>query len=143
MSAVPLQRPRGGPPRPHLRVVTPPTRRHTVAFALLTVALGAISVFTTVAVNALAAGDAVRARALEEAVQRDERHYAELVAEVARLEDPARVEQVATTDLGMVPADGARFLVLDGVLTDDEEGEDAVEVGDRADPLKPVLSVER
>lgn len=145
MSAVPLHRNRSAPRpsgRPRLRVVPPPRKRHTVVFALLTIALCGVSVFTTVAVNALAAGDAVRMRALEEAVAESERQYAELVAEVAHLEDPARVEAVAVDELGMVPADAARFLVIDAPIPDDA-GQEVLVGGEPADPLKQVLSVER
>lgn len=147
MSAIPLQRDRTGPrsgSAPRLRLVPPPRKRHTVVFALITVALCGVSVFTTVAVNALAAGDAVRLRELETAVADNERRYAELVAEVAHLEDPARIEAVAVEDLGMVPAESSRFLVIDAQVPEDAPQEEQLLVGgDEADPLKPVLSVER
>jgi cell division protein FtsL len=140
MSALPAPRHRPTA-APHLRVVPPPRPRHTLAYAVLILLVCAAAIFATVAFGALAAGHAVAAAELEREVAEAERRYAELVAEVAELEDPARIERVATERLGMVPADGARYLVLDRPLPDDDE--EPIPAGGRADPLKPVLSVER
>lgn len=143
MSATPLPlRTRSGG-RPRLRVVPEPTPRHTLAYTVVILALTGVVVFTTVAINALAAGDAVRARALENEVADAEQRYGELIAEVAHLEDPARISAVARDDLGMVPPAGAEFLVLDRSLPQDTQGPQEVQAGGSADPLKPVLSVER
>lgn len=144
MSAVPAgRRPAPSPRSPQLRVVSRPPTRHTLAFCLLLLALGALAVFATVTLNALAAADAVRTAQLEQEVAEAERRYGDLVAEVAALEDPARIERVAIDQLGMVPADGARYVVLDRPLPADDDGPPEVTAGGRTDPLKPVLSVQR
>ncbi|MDP9022117.1 MAG: hypothetical protein M3N57_05330 [Actinomycetota bacterium] len=144
MSAVPQSR--RGPDRaraPRLRVVTAPRRRRRLLFALLLVAISGAAVFSTVTLNALAAADAVHAARLEADVAEAERRYAELVAEVAALEDPARIEQVALEELGMVPADGARFLVVDRRLPHDGAVVTEAATGSQTDRMKPVLSVQR
>lgn len=128
--------------RRHLRVVEEPRRRHTLAYALLAIALAGATVFGTVTLNALAAGDAVAADALEREVGAQEREYGSLVAEVARLEDPARIE-AAARELGLVRATSPRTVQLSRVLPADGVVNDAVAAGDTTDPLKPVLSVER
>ena len=129
--------------RAHLRVVAEPRPRHTLRFALLYLGLAGATVFGTVSLNALAAGDAVAAHRLEQEVVTAERDYAMLVAEVARLEDPARI-RAAALDLGMVPAGSVRFLVVDRTLPADGVMPDLVASDDEAtDPLKPVLSVEK
>lgn len=145
MSAVPLQRsrPAAAPAaRRHLRVVPEPRRRHTLLFALLYLVVGAVMVFGTVTVNALAAADAVETERLEREVVAEERRYASLVAEVARLEDPARIEAAAAA-LGMVRAESPRQLVLERSLPADRHDADTVVAGGTTDPLKPVLSAER
>jgi cell division protein FtsB len=129
--------------RRHLRVVPEARPRHTLRFALLYVVLAGATVFGTVSLNALAAGDAVAARQLEQELVSAEREYAALVAEVARLEDPARI-RAAALDLGLVPAGSVRFLVVDRTLPADGVTPDLVASDDQAtDPLKPVLSVEK
>lgn len=145
MSAVPLHRGRPATPsraRRHLRVVPEPRSRHTLRFALLYLLVGAAMVFGTVTVNALAAADAVEAERLERDVQLQERRYTSLVAEVARLEDPARIETAAAA-LGMVRAESPRQLVLERSLPADRDGAEPVVAGATTDPLKPVLSAER
>ena len=153
MSAVPLQRTRPAPvrevlPTPaerarrHLRVVPEPRVRHTLAFALLYLVVGAAIVFGTVTVNALAAADAVEAERLERTVAAEQRRYAGLVAEVARLEDPARIE-AAAAELGMVRAESPRQLALERTLPADRVDEDTVVAGTTTDPLKSVLSADR
>jgi cell division protein FtsL len=129
--------------RRHLRVVREPRRRHALLWALVTMVVAAGLVFGTVSINALAAGNAVEARELEAAVNEAEQRYGELVAEVARLEDPARIEQAAA-ELGMVRAESPRYLVVERVLPADGAADRAVvDAGETADPLKPVLSAER
>lgn len=131
--------------RPDLRVVTPARRRHTAAYSIALVVLCAATIFGTVSVNALAAGDAVTARELEREVAEAERRYAQLVAEVAGLEEPARIEQVARDEIGMVPAAGVRFIHLDRALPEDRAVSTSGEVvaGAQPDPMKPVLSADR
>lgn len=146
MSAVtaPLRRSRDLAPEPrrHLRVVDEPTARHTLAYALVMVAVLGASVFGAVTLNALAAGAAVEARTLDAHVAEAERSYAQLVADVASLEDPARIRETAL-DLGLVPAGPARFVALERNLPADGAVVASQEPGSSPDPLKPLLSVER
>jgi hypothetical protein len=129
-------------PRRHLQVVEEPRKRHTLLFALLTIAILGGAVFGTVTLNALAAAHAVEARELEARVADAERSYAQLVADVAALEDPARI-RAAALDLGLVPAGPGRHVVVARNLPADGAVADIEVPGRTADPLKPVLSVER
>ncbi len=147
MSAVsaPLRRKTATPQtrrRPQLRVVEEPRPRHTLLFVLVYIAVAAGAVFMTVSLNALAAGDAVAAQRLERQVSASERQYGQLVADVATLENPARIEKVAT-GMGMVPAPAPRYLEIDRTLPTDHQDGKPVVAGETTDPLKPVLSVER
>jgi cell division protein FtsL len=146
MTASPHVREAGNTParrHPHLRLVTPGPQRHTRSFALLLALLAIAAVFATVAVNALGAADALTARTLQAEVAEAERRHAELVAEVAALEHPGRVEAVAVDELGMVVPTDARFLVLGRALPEDGRRVSEIVAGEEADPLKPILSVER
>lgn len=130
-------------PGARLHVVAEPRPRHSLRYLLLSLVLTGATVFGTVSLNALAAGDAVAARQLDQQVVEAEREYAALVAEVARLEDPARIRQAAL-EMGMVPAGSVRFLTVDRTLPADGVDPDLVAQADEAtDPLKSVLSVER
>lgn len=126
----------------HLEVVGEPQHRHTLAYALLIIAVLGGAVFGTVTLNALTAADAVQARALEAQVAESEREYAQLVADVAALENPARIREAAL-ELGLVAGGPGRHVRLernlpaDGAVTELDNGRRA------ADPLKPVLSAER
>ena len=153
MSAVPLPRHRAatrvpvgtvpvGRARRHLRVVPEARVRHTLLYVLLYLVVGAAIVFGTVTVNALAAGHAVEAEALERAVAAEEQRYTALVAEVARLEDPARIE-AAAAELGMIRAESPRQLALLRPLPADRDVAGTVVAGATTDPLKPVLSADR
>lgn len=153
MSAVPLPRHRPAPvrgarptsaqrARRHLRVVPEHRARHTLLYTLLYLVVGAVMVFGTVTVNALAAADAVEAERLERAVAVEQQRYVTSVAEVARLEDPARIE-AAAAELGMVRAESPRQLVLQRTLPADRLDTETVVAGATTDPLKPVLSAER
>ncbi|MFP4149043.1 MAG: hypothetical protein ACLFUG_09115 [Nitriliruptoraceae bacterium] len=126
----------------HLRVVDRPVRRHTLAFALLWIVVLGTAVFGAVALNALAAAASVEARALESHVSEAERQHAQLVADVAHLEDPARVRAAAEA-LGMVPPGPVRHLSLERSLPADSLVPAARTPAAPADPLKPLLSVER
>jgi hypothetical protein len=128
--------------RDHLRVVEEPRKRHTLLFALLIVAVLGGAIFGTVTLNALAAAHAVEARELDRRVADAERSYAQLVADVAALEDPARI-RAAAHDLGLVPAGPGRHVVLHRNLPADGAVPAIERPGRAADPLKPVLSVER
>lgn len=129
--------------RGRLRIVRARERRHALPFLLLLLLLAAAAVFGAVGLNALAAGDAVRARELERAVADQERAYGQLVAEVARLEEPARIRRIAVEELGMVVPDAVRVLHLNRSLAADTRGGEVVDAADPADPLKPILTKER
>jgi hypothetical protein len=149
MSAVapPRRNPRAVPSgrtsedRPRLRVVEPARPVPTLVFALLTIVVIAGAIFGTVTLNALAAAHAVEARELEARVAEGERAYAQQVADVAALEDPARIRRAAL-DLGLVPAGPSRHLALTRALPADGAVTETLP-GDAADPLKPVLSANR
>lgn len=138
--------PRPGPgdarPGRHLRVVEEPRSRHTLRYALLAIVIVGAAVFGAVSLNALAAGQAVRAEQLQTRVVEAERTHGQLVAAVARLEDPDRIRRAAG-ELGLVPAPTRRYLTTDETLPGDAARGRAVQPGEAADPLKPVLSVQR
>lgn len=145
MSAVtaPLRRSRPAPVTDrHLRVVEEPVTRHALAYGVVMIVVFAAAVFGAVALNALAAGSAVEARALEAHVVEAERRYAQLVADVATLEDPARV-RAAALELGMVPPGPVRHLTLERSLPVDRFVPATRTPDATADPLKPLLSMER
>ncbi len=132
----------------HLRVVDEPTTRHTLVYALAMIVVFGAAVFGAVSLNALAAGASVEARALEAHVAEAERVYAQQVADVAGLEDPARI-RAAALELGMVPAGPVRHLTLERNLPADGAVQDAPSAPGTPtdpgtpDPLKPLLSAER
>ena len=130
------------PRRRHLRVVEEPRPRHTLAYVLAIIVVLGAAIFGTVALNALAAANSVESRELTTRVAEAEREYAQLVADVAALEAPARIRE-AGLDLGLVPASGGRHVALTRPLPADGAVDDAVAPGGTTDPLKPVLSVER
>jgi cell division protein FtsL len=139
------RRPENRPTRrePGLRLVEPERGRRSVLYALFIAILCALAVFATVTSHALAAADALRTHDLERELADAERRYAALTAEVAALERPGRIEEVATEDLGMVAAaTTSRFVVLERPLPDDRAGDGGVVAGEQPDPLKPVLSAE-
>ncbi|MEX2420373.1 MAG: hypothetical protein WD670_01005, partial [Actinomycetota bacterium] len=141
MSAVtaPLRRSRELTPsrQPRLEVVPEPLVRHTLAFVLLIVGVLGATVFGAVTLNALAAGAAVEARALETEVAEAERVYAQMVADVASLEDPARIRETAL-ELGLVPSGPARFVTLERNLPADGAVAPTEPDGATTDPLKPL-----
>lgn len=128
--------------RPDLQVVPEPRPRHTFVYALVMLVLLAGAVFGAVALNALAAAEAVAARNLERQVADGEREYARLVAEVAALEDPGRIRDAAV-ELGLVPSGPARHLALERNLPADGAVVDRPLPEVASDPVKPVLSAER
>jgi len=129
-------------PRAQLRVVTPPRRRHTLVYLLAVVATVAAGVFGAVTLNALAAGAAVEVRELEAAVVTAERSYAQLVAEVAALEDPERI-RTAALEFGMLPAGPGRYVELTRNLPADGAVRGAEVAPRTTDPIKPLLTMER
>jgi hypothetical protein len=143
MSALPAaltrRAPRPAPARrPDLRVV--PRLRHTGRYLALIVVLGAAGVFGIVSLSALAAESAFAARALEGEIDDLSFRYDELTAEVAALESPGRVRDVAIGELGMVPATQPAYLVIDRppAAAPADGGELAAE--HMADPLQQALA---
>lgn len=125
--------------RPELAVVRAAQPRHALAWLVATIVLLGGAVLGAVALNALAAADSVAARALEQQVAEAERLHAELVAEVAHLDAPERIRQVAIDELGMVEAPNPRYVLLGRSLPSDGHGVRRPQ----GDPLKPVLAAER
>jgi cell division protein FtsL len=144
MSAVAVQ------PARHLRVVEEPevvevaelaSGRRTLVLALMTAVVIVAMVFGVVGLNAMAANASVEARNLERQVQRSEIRYAQLIAEVAAKEDPARIRELAL-ELGLVPSPAARHLRMSrSIEADGLRHPDASVM--LSDPLKPVLTQER
>jgi hypothetical protein len=128
--------------RRHLRVVEEPVTRHTLLYAIVMILVVGATVFGAVALNALAAGTSVEAQELERHVAEAERAYAQLVADVAALEDPARI-RAGALELGLEPSSPARFVVVERNLPADGALPPIARPGTTADPLKPLLSVER
>lgn len=151
MSAVPTTAPRptrraGAAPagrprqRPALRVVAPV--RHARRYVAASILVGAIGVFGVVSLAALAAEQAFAARAHEVEIAELTARYEELTAEVAALEAPGRVRDVAVSQLGMVPAEAAGFLVVERPGTDlgvSVAGATDPPAGSVADPVKQAL----
>ncbi|HWH32792.1 MAG TPA: hypothetical protein VNU01_09000, partial [Egibacteraceae bacterium] len=142
-------RARGAQParRPHLRVVGQP--RHGMRYFVLAVTIGALGVFGIVGLHALAAEQSFAVRGLEREVRDLSLAYDELTAEIAALESPERVRQVALGQLGMVPASRPGFLVADAPERGGSGDDDFVAArgtlpapggSDVADPVKQVLA---
>lgn len=145
LSTARARRVRGPAPdgvRDHLRLVPASRSRLLLRSALAAIALGGAAVFGAVALDALAAGDAVRTAVLETRVAEAERDHAALVAEVAGLENPARIRDAATA-LGMITAEDPRYLFPQRSLPADGTASRTVGPGRPADPLKPTLADER
>lgn len=123
--------PRRPSSRPPLRVVGPPRRvRRWLTLVVVTLLLGVGGIAS---VSAAAAEAAFTVRELEADVEQLERRAGALSGEVAELESLSRIRHIATEELGMVPAEQARYV---------EAGpRDAVPVNQDAappaDPLQP------
>jgi len=125
--------------RPRLRLVPAPAR-HPLLWAAVGLLVLALGVFGAVTASALSAEGAVAAAQLEDAVTDAQATHAELLVEVAELDDPARIARVAA-ELGLVRADRPRLLPVLRVLPADGAGADRrVDAGDTADRLKPLLA---
>lgn len=126
---------------PRLELVREPARSHALAYSLATVVVLAASVFGAVALNATAADAAVGARALESAIAVAEERHAELIVEVATLEDPSRIRELAL-GMGLVAPGPARHVELRRALPADGASEAELLDETVTDGLKPILSVE-
>ncbi len=145
MSAVtaPLKRTRPHAPerrRPHLEVVEEARPRHTLVYAVTILTVLAAVIFGAVTFNALAASASVAARGLEAEVTAGEREYAQLIADVAALESPARIREEAEA-LGLVQDGPTRYLPVDRNLPADGAVPPTESHNGGPDPLKPLLSV--
>lgn len=120
-------------------VVVPPPARHPLLLTVGALLVLAAAVFGAVTFNALAADEAVHARQLEAEVRAAETAYSELLAEVARLESPARIA-AAATELGLVRTDHPRQLPVQRLLPADGAADLPAAPGDRTDRLKPLLA---
>lgn len=140
VSAPGRERSRGqATPGPRLRVV-PDAAHHPLLWTVVTVLVLAAAVFGAVTLSALAADGTVEATRLEEDLHEAEATYSELLAEVAALEDPARIARVAE-ELGLVRAPRPRQLVVERLLPSDGAGrERRFEAGETTDRLKPLLA---
>lgn len=124
--------------RPRL-VVVPPPARHPLLLTVASLLVVATAVFGAVTFNALAADEAVRARALEDRLRVAESTYGELLAEVAALESPARIA-TAASELGLQRVEHPRQLHVRRVLPADGAADETPSPGDRTDRLKPLLA---
>lgn len=120
--------------RRHLRAIDDRPRRHPLVFIGLYVLVGIAAVMGAVSLNALAVRDAVELARLEAEVVTAERTWSQSIADVAVLEDPARIRMLAE-QMGMEPTP-QRFLVPAQPLP----GDRAPEVVE--DPDKPILSAD-
>lgn len=98
------------PPAPELAVV-PAAGRARLLWTVAALLVVAAAVFAAVALNAVAADDAVVAEQLDEAIRAAELDHGRLRAEVATLESPARIAEAAE-DLGLVRVDHPRRLAV-------------------------------
>ncbi len=121
--------------RRHLHAIDDRPRRHPMVFIALYVVLAIGAVMGAVSLNALAAQDAVELSQLEADVVDAERTWSQSVADVAGLEDPARIRMLAE-QMGM-ESTPQRYLVPEQTLPGDHE-----EPG-TADPMKSILSADR
>lgn len=129
-------RPAGAPParassgQPRLRVVAPPRRtRRWLATMLVTALLGVAGVTS---LSAASADAAFTASELRSEITELERVRTDLTGDVAELSSVERIRRVAEDELGLVPADEARYLEADPV----DQVPAAHHTGQPADPVK-------
>ncbi len=133
-------------PAPRLRVVPRVRQRHVLAYLLLVCAILAGAVFGVVALSAAAAGAAVEARDLQARVDAHEREYGRLVAQVAALEDPARIREIAE-EQGLAQTSSFRYLQVERPLPTDHTvsngraGRTGASDSRTTDRVKPILSM--
>jgi len=92
--------------------------RHVGLWMVIMFGVFCASVFGVVALNAMTAAEAVEARDIEARIVANERELSRLVAEVAALEEPARIRMLAE-ESGMIVAPTTRFLPVQRSLAAD------------------------
>jgi len=97
--------------QPNLRIVDQP--RRTGRWLVLLLLLAVAALVGIVSLSALSAEASYTASELESEITELSYRYDELTAEVATLESPERIRQVAEGELGMVPSEQPAYLVLD------------------------------
>lgn len=121
------------PPSRRLRVVGTTAPRRSLGGVLCAVVAGFVlvtGIIGIVALNALAAEASFQAMELEEHISDLTLRHDNLVAEVAMLEAPARVREVATTRLGLIDPAQPGFLVIpDRSNLDDGDSDGTGDVG--------------
>ena len=108
-----LRRSATGAPQTRRNLRLAPAPRRSGRYIVVMLALAALGVFGSVALNALAAEQSFAVRELESNVAELTRTADELTVEVTRLESPARLHRHATRKLGMVRAEQPAFLALE------------------------------
>src|SRR5258705_8705737 len=98
--------------RPQLRVVDEPARRRLSLGVVTVLVVGAVFVmlFGLVVFHTLLLQNQQRLDRLDAQVSDAQAHYQSLRLQVAQLESPQRIMDVATQKLGMVPPDGTTYL---------------------------------
>jgi cell division protein FtsL len=108
---------------PDLQIVPRPRRRLRTG---PTIVLGGLIVFVVafglVVAQALLVQGQTRLDDLQVRINAANRRQQELRLQVAELESPARIVEVATRDLGMVPPPGVTYLTPSGAVTVPEDG---------------------
>jgi len=108
----PARSPRSEPRRrPPLEVVRPTPRRSRIGLigVVGTLALFAI-LFALVLFQTLVVQNQARLDRLDSQIRDQQAHYQQLRLQVAQLEAPSRIVEVATDKLGMVPPPGTSYL---------------------------------
>ena len=135
LAGAPAPAPTDHADRPHLRVVDEP--RRTGRWLALLGMLAVAALVGIVSLSALSAEASYTASELEAEITELSYRYDELTAEVATLESPARIRQVAEQELGMVPSEQPAYLVLDGQVGESSTAADvASEPPDVADSVQ-------
>lgn len=99
--------------RPELRVVDAPRRARRWLAALLVTGLLGVAGITSI--SAAGAEAAFTAQELDRDIAQLEQTRNELSADVAELSSLQRIRTIATEELGMVPAEEARYVRADAV----------------------------
>jgi hypothetical protein len=124
-----------------VRLVVRTPRRPVLILAVAVLALGG-SIFGAVSLNALAASGSMHASALLEDRRAAEVAYGSLLAQVATMESPGRIQEAAGR-LGLAGVAHPRQLPVMRLLPADGAAMDAgVADGGPSDNLKPLLSMD-